>query len=62
MKIISKNKDFMMNEEIRDREIRVIGDDGSALGILNTKDALKLAEEKDIRLSYDVTYCKTTSM
>ena len=50
MKTISKNKDFMMNEEIRDREIRVIGFDGSALGILNTKDALKLAEEKDMDL------------
>lgn len=50
MKVISKNKDFMMNEEIRDREIRVIGHDGEALGILNTKDALKLAEEKELDL------------
>ena len=50
MKTISKNKDFMMNEEIRHAEIRVIGFDGSALGILNTKDALKLAEEKDMDL------------
>ncbi len=50
VKTISKNKNFMMNEEIRDREIRVIGADGSALGILNTKDALKLAEEKDLDL------------
>jgi translation initiation factor IF-3 len=40
----------MMNEEIRDKEIRVIGFDGSALGILNTKDALKLAEEKEVDL------------
>jgi len=50
VKTISKNKDFMMNEEIRHVEIRVIGFDGSALGILNTKDALKLAEEKDMDL------------
>jgi translation initiation factor IF-3 len=50
VKTISKNKDFMMNEEIRDKEIRVIGHDGSALGILNTKDALKLAEEKELDL------------
>ncbi|MBU3146500.1 translation initiation factor IF-3 [Clostridium sp. CF012] len=50
MKIISKNKDFMMNEEIRHSEVRVIGADGSALGILNTKDALKQAEEKDMDL------------
>jgi len=40
----------MMNEEIRHAEIRVIGADGSALGILNTKDALKLAEDADLDL------------
>ncbi|MGG7164280.1 translation initiation factor IF-3 [Clostridium ihumii] len=50
MKIISKNKDFMMNEEIRAKEIRVIGDDGEQLGILLTKDALNLAEEKEMDL------------
>ena len=50
MKIISKNKDFMMNEEIRDKEIRVIGADGSALGIMDTRDALKLAEDSDFDL------------
>jgi translation initiation factor IF-3 len=50
VKTISKSKDFMMNEEIRAREIRVLGPDGSALGILNTKDALTIAEEKDLDL------------
>ena len=50
VKIISKNKNFMMNEEIRDKEIRVIGADGSALGILDTKDAIKLAEDSDLDL------------
>ncbi|WP_298844061.1 translation initiation factor IF-3 [Clostridium sp.] len=50
MKIISKNKNFMMNEEIRDKEIRVIGADGSALGILDTRDAIKLAEDSDLDL------------
>ncbi|MEK6266174.1 MAG: translation initiation factor IF-3 [Clostridium sp.] len=50
MKTISKSKDFMMNDEIRAKEIRVLGPDGSALGILNTKDALILAEEKDLDL------------
>nr|WP_246578257.1 translation initiation factor IF-3 [Clostridium frigoris] len=39
-----------MNEEIRDKEIRVIGADGSALGILDTKDAIKLADESDLDL------------
>jgi translation initiation factor IF-3 len=50
VKVISKNKDFMMNEEIRDKEIRVIGHDGAPLGIMNTKDALKMAEEKELDL------------
>lgn len=50
VKIISKNKNFMMNEEIRDKEIRVIAADGSALGILDTKDAIKLAEDSDLDL------------
>lgn len=39
-----------MNEEIRAKEIRVISDDGEQLGILLTKDALNLAEEKEMDL------------
>lgn len=39
-----------INEQIRDREIRVIGDDGEQLGIMSAKDALKLAEERDLDL------------
>jgi translation initiation factor IF-3 len=48
VKIISK--DFLLNEEIREKEIRVIGDDNSQLGILPTKEALKIAEEKELDL------------
>lgn len=48
MKIISK--DFLLNEEIREKEIRVIGSDNEQLGILPTKEALKLAEEKELDL------------
>jgi translation initiation factor IF-3 len=47
---ISKNKDFMMNEDIREKEVRVINWDGEALGVIPTKDALKLAEEKELDL------------
>lgn len=50
MNVISKNKDFMMNEEIREKEIRVIGADGEPLGILPTKEALRMAEEKELDL------------
>ena len=39
-----------MNEEIREKEIRVIGADGSALGVISTRDAQRLAEEADMDL------------
>jgi translation initiation factor IF-3 len=39
-----------MNEAIRDREVRLIGDDGSQLGIMSAKDAYKLALEKKLDL------------
>lgn len=39
-----------INEEIRDREIRVIGDEGEQLGIMSSKDALALAQEKKLDL------------
>lgn len=44
------NKNFPVNEEIRDREIRVISHEGEQLGILATKEALRIAEEKDLDL------------
>jgi len=40
----------MINEEIRDREVRVIGADGEQLGILPIRQALALAEEKELDL------------
>lgn len=39
-----------MNEEIRDKEIRVVGDDGSQLGIMSAKEAQKLAAEQSLDL------------
>ncbi|MCT8977298.1 translation initiation factor IF-3 [Clostridium sp. CX1] len=48
VKVISK--DLLLNEEIREKEIRVIGDDGSQLGILASRDALRMAEEKELDL------------
>lgn len=39
-----------VNEQIRDREIRVIGEDGEQLGIMSAKDAIKLAEERELDL------------
>lgn len=39
-----------MNEEIKEKELRVISNDGTQLGILNSKDALRMAEEKELDL------------
>ena len=40
----------MINEEIRDKEVRLIGADGEQLGIMSAKDALRLAREADLDL------------
>lgn len=42
--------DMMIKEEIRDKEIRLIGQDGEQLGIMPTKQALEMAEEKELDL------------
>ena len=44
------NKDMQINEQIRDREIRVITDAGEQLGIMSAREALRIAEEKDLDL------------
>ena len=40
----------MINEQIRDKEIRLIGEDGEQLGIMSAKDALKMAKEAELDL------------
>ncbi|NLO86444.1 MAG: translation initiation factor IF-3 [Clostridiales bacterium] len=40
----------MINEEIRDREVRLIGADGEQLGVMPTKAALETAEQKGLDL------------
>ncbi|MBS1407969.1 MAG: translation initiation factor IF-3 [Oscillospiraceae bacterium] len=42
--------DHQINEEIRDKELRVIGANGDQLGIMSSADALALAEEKELDL------------
>lgn len=39
-----------MNESIRSREVRLIDDEGNNLGVVNTKDALQMAYDKDLDL------------
>lgn len=42
--------DLFINEQIRDREIRLIGEDGSQMGVMPTREALRLAEEAGLDL------------
>ncbi|PYV93535.1 MAG: translation initiation factor IF-3 [Acidobacteria bacterium] len=44
------NKSTRVNERIRAKEIRVIDEDGSQIGILPPYEALKIAKEKDLDL------------
>lgn len=43
-------KELQINEEIRDKELRVISSDGEQLGIMSASEALRLAEERDLDL------------
>ncbi len=40
----------MINEQIRDREVRLISEDGEQLGVMSAKDAMKLAKEANLDL------------
>lgn len=39
-----------INEEIRDKEVRVVSDDDGVLGIMSAEEALKIAEERNLDL------------
>ena len=40
----------MINEQIRDREVRVVRADGEQLGVMSSRDAMKLAREAELDL------------
>ena len=42
--------ELFINEQIRDKEIRLIGESGEQLGIMSSREALKLAEEAGLDL------------
>ena len=42
--------DLLINEQIRDKEVRVIGEEGEQLGIMSIKEAMALAEEAGVDL------------
>lgn len=39
-----------INEEIQEKEVRLIGEDGEQLGLMSSEEALRIAEEKDLDL------------
>lgn len=40
----------MINEQIRDREVRLVGENGEQLGIMSARDAMKMAQEAELDL------------
>lgn len=40
----------MINEQIRDREVRLVGEEGEQLGIMPAKDALQMAKDAELDL------------
>ena len=48
--LISKDNTPRINEEIRAREVRVVGPENEQIGIMSARDALALAEERQLDL------------
>ena len=44
------NTGHQTNEEIRDKEVRLISDTGEQLGIVSSQEALRMAEEQGLDL------------
>ncbi|MBO7341305.1 MAG: translation initiation factor IF-3 [Clostridia bacterium] len=47
---ISNAKDMLINEDIREKEVRLIGEDGEQLGIVASATALKMAYDRGLDL------------
>ncbi len=48
--VLTISKETRINEEIRDKELRVIDETGEMIGIMSRDEALRLAEEKKLDL------------
>ena len=48
--LVISNKELQINEEIRDKELRIIDSDGSQLGFMSSSKALELANSKNLDL------------
>src|SRR5690554_7781852 len=50
MEVESISKELKVNEQIRSRQVRLIGSDGAQVGIVETRDAIRMAREEDLDL------------
>lgn len=48
--ILRERDTTLINDRIRAREVRTIGEDGAQLGILQTREAMRIAQEKGLDL------------
>ncbi|MFC2491929.1 MAG: translation initiation factor IF-3 [Campylobacter curvus] len=47
---MSKENEVLLNEDIRAREVRCVGDDGTVYGVVSRDEALKIAEKQGLDL------------
>ena len=47
---MSKENEVLLNEDIRAREVRCVGDDGTVYGVVSRDEALKIAEKQGLHL------------
>ena len=52
------NTGHQTNEEIRDKEVRLISESGEQLGIMSSQEALRLAEERELDLVKIFAQCR----
>ncbi len=50
MEVFTIATEHQINEQIRDRSVRVVGDDGQQLGLMSAREAMEIAEQKGLDL------------
>jgi translation initiation factor IF-3 len=48
--VVAVAKDHKINEHIRVRQVRLIDDEGNQVGIIDTRDAMRMAQERNLDL------------
>lgn len=50
MEVFTIATEHQINEQIRDRNVRVVSDDGQQLGVMSAREAMEIAEQKGLDL------------